>query len=201
LFLGNSITLHGPKADIGWMGNWGMAASVQEKDYVHRLLQRFAAAAGGAMPDARIENIAAFERGYGIGDFAATFQAFADFQAEIIILAIGENVPALTTPTDQDAFRAAVAALLALLTQHRHPTLVVRSTFWPDPVKDAILRQVCADADGTFVDISHLGVDERNYARTESAFTDAGVAAHPGDAGMAAIAEVIWQALEGRLPW
>ena len=31
LFVGNSITLHGPKADIGWDGNWGMAASCQKR--------------------------------------------------------------------------------------------------------------------------------------------------------------------------
>ena len=71
----------------------------------------------------------------------------------------------------------------------------MRSTFWPDTVKDAILRQVCQDAGGTFVDISHLGADEKNYARSEREFSHAGVAAHPGDAGMAAIAEAIGNAM------
>jgi hypothetical protein len=39
-FIGNSITLHGPKADIDWNGNWGMAATEAQRDYVHRIAKR-----------------------------------------------------------------------------------------------------------------------------------------------------------------
>lgn len=35
MFIGNSVTLHGPSESIGWYGNWGMAASSLDKDYVY----------------------------------------------------------------------------------------------------------------------------------------------------------------------
>ena len=39
LIMENSITYHGKKTEIGWNGNWGMAASKAENDYVHILYE------------------------------------------------------------------------------------------------------------------------------------------------------------------
>lgn len=196
LFLGNSITLHGPKPEIGWTFDWGMAASAREKDFVNILLERFAAAGHGAAVEAWIENIASFEREYATFDVAARFDALAEFGADIVILAIGENVATLETERDQARFRSAVTTLLGHVARAGAKAVCVRGTFWVDPVKDAMMRQACAEAGGTFVDISHLGDDEKNYGRSEREFQHDGVAAHPGDVGMMAIADAIWAAVE-----
>ena len=198
IFLGNSITLHGPNPGIGWTLNCGMAASAPEKDYVHLLLRRFADAAGGREPSSLVANIAGFERQYATFDAATGLKKQLEFKPDLVILAIGENVPALDTEDARAGFRKATAALLATLKQAGAPALVVRSCFWPNKAKDEILRQVCAEAGGTFVDISPLGADEANAARSERTFTHTGVAAHPGDKGMAAIADAIWKAIEAK---
>ena len=39
LFAGNSMAWHAPKADIGWSGDWGMAASKRGNDYVHQTMR------------------------------------------------------------------------------------------------------------------------------------------------------------------
>ncbi len=196
LFLGNSITLHPPKVDIGWTNNFGMAASAQEKDYVHLLLKRFTDAAGGKAPEAQIRNIADFEREYATFPIAAKLKELAEFKADTVILCIAENVPRLAAPAEQDRFKAAVKELLTFVKGSGSPAIYVRSGFWADGVKDGILKQVCGELGGTFVDISRLGSDQKNYARSERKFSHDGVAGHPGDAGMAAIAEAIWKAVQ-----
>jgi lysophospholipase L1-like esterase len=194
LFLGNSITKHGPKADIGWEGNWGMAASAEARDYVHLVAQKLAGQNGHA-PEIHVKNIAEFERAHAVYDVSSKLWEAIAFQPDLIILAIGENVPSLKTPEDQTAFRDSVIDLLRHIKGTRQPTVIVRSSFWANPAKDTALQQACTAVGGVFVDIGSLGQDERNYARSERSFQHDGVARHPGDRGMAAIADALLKAL------
>lgn len=194
LFLGNSITRHGPKADIDWAGNWGMAASAEGKDYVH-LVTAGLAAKSGAAPETMVRNIADFERGHAGYDIAGKLKEAIAFQPDLIILAIGENVPALKTPAEQAALQEAVTKLLSALKADRKPVILVRSCFWKNTAKDEALQKACAAVNGTFVNISNLSADEGNFARSERPFKHAGVANHPGDQGMAAISAALLEAL------
>jgi alpha-galactosidase len=196
LILGNSITRHGPKADIGWTGNWGMAASAEEKDFVHLIEKALTARAGaGSKPTVLAVNIAEFERNYATYDVDTKLKDAIDFGADLIILAIGENVPALNTEDSKTQFKASLQKLLTRLKADRNPRIIVRSSFWANATKDEILKQACQDTGGVFVDISALGKDEANYARSERPFKHEGVARHPGDKGMQAIADAIVKAV------
>jgi alpha-galactosidase len=194
LFVGNSITKHGPKKDIDWSGNWGMAASAEANDYVHLVTKALTEKAGAA-PEVMVKNIADFERAYSGYDIAAKLKEAIEFKADLIILAIGENVPGLKTAEDKMKLQASVAALLRALKGDRKPAILVRSCFWANAAKDEALQQACAAVDGIYVNIGSLSKDEANYARSERPYKHAGVANHPGDKGMAAIAAALVKAL------
>ncbi len=194
LFLGNSITKHGPKPSIDWHGNWGMAATTEAEDYVHRVIDGLTQAQGEA-PQTLVNNIAQFEREHATYDVEKNLADSAAFGASHIIIAIGENVPALTTDEAKATFKTKMQALLKLLNGPQKPTIIVRSSFWANPAKDQILEETCREVGGIFVDIRTLGKDESNYARSERPYKHAGVANHPGDKGMQAIADAILKAM------
>ncbi|MEY4273042.1 MAG: hypothetical protein RJA95_733 [Verrucomicrobiota bacterium] len=195
LFVGNSLTSHGPKADIDWHGNWGMAATSADKDYVH-LVTKALAAKQGLPPTTMVRNVADFERNHVGYDIVGKFADAAAFKADLIILCIGENVPALKTPEARAKYEEQVAGLLKTLRANPKAVIIVRSSFWPNEAKDGAMRKACETLGGTFVDISALSKDEQNYARSERPYKHAGVANHPGDRGMAAIAEAIVKAVK-----
>ncbi|MBL9116208.1 MAG: SGNH/GDSL hydrolase family protein [Verrucomicrobiaceae bacterium] len=194
LFVGNSITKHGPKADIDWSGNWGMAASAESKDYVH-LFTRALAEKQGSEPEILVKNVADFERSHQGYDIAAKLKDAIDFHADLIVLAIGENISTPKTADETKDLQANVIALLKSLQGNRKPVILVRSCFWANAAKDAVLRSACGEVSGTYCDISHMTTDKTLYGKAEREFKNAGVANHPGDKGMAAISLALMKAL------
>ena len=194
--LGNSLTRTVPSPNIGWEADWGMAASAEDKDYCHLLLRYFTEANGGAAPEAFFGNVASFEREYPTFDIASldSLRKCMAMKPDIFILAIGENVPNPETPEMQALFQKKVTEFLTFIKDAGCPTIVVRSTFWPRESIDEPLRLACEAVGGVYVDIRALSKEE-NYARSERSFQHDGVAIHPGDRGMKAIADAIWAAL------
>lgn len=193
-FVGNSITLHEPLAEIGWTNSWGMAASAAAKDYVHLVTEGIAAKTG-RKPSVMVRNLAAFERGFKTVDAGSLLADVVAFRPEYVVVALGENVPDLATEEDRFAYRRAFEALLRPLMPGRSkPNVVVRGVFWPNPAKDAEMAHVASDLDLTFV---RADFADMPGMRATGLFAHAGVAAHPGDAGMAEIAERV---LEGFFP-
>ena len=109
--------------------------------------------------------------------------------------AIGENVPALGSEDAKAQFKAGVMNILRCALAKRHPLVVVRSCFWADAAKDQMLSQACQEAGGILVEAGPLGRDAANAARSERSSTHDGVAGHPGDKGMKALADAIVQAV------
>lgn len=194
LFLGNSITFHGPSQAVDWAGNWGMAASAAENDYVH-LVTNAIAERTGRKPEMLAANVADFERNFGTYDIDSKLKEPLAFKPDIVVVAIGENVPPLSSEESKAQFKASFLNLLKALKHSGEPKLFVRSCFWADTAKDEIMREDCETVGGVFVDLGGLDKDESNYARSERSYKHEGVAAHPGDKGMKAIADALLKAI------
>lgn len=213
LFLGNSITLHGPHEPYGWRHNCGMAASVPEKDYVHVLAAALTARTGcalrlsptagpagpdGVAPPATIVNIAdIFERHYAPFD-SARLQAQLAWKPDLVIVQCGENVVRETF--DPAAFKTGFQALLAALQAAGNPQVFVTGQVLGDggPL-DQIKREVCAEdpAHRSYVDLSSFHGDATNLASAEPYYSGI-IVGHPGDKGMALIAALLLKAIVAR---
>jgi hypothetical protein len=209
LYLGNSITLHGPNASLGWSGNWGMAATEQSKDYVHTLTTAIDAVAGVNLTldragDGGVDNIIniadIFERNYSTYD-NSRLQTQINYKPDIVVLQFGENMASVSTEADKAAFKSRLETMLTALKSSSNPDIFVTSyIIGANPLVDALKQEVCA-ADPTrrfFVDLNGFRNDATNYASAEGHFSNPGVAGHPGDKGMKYIANGIYSAMEAQ---
>ncbi|MCL4483969.1 MAG: SGNH/GDSL hydrolase family protein [Bacteroidetes bacterium] len=187
LILGNSITKHGPAPEIGWYGNWGMAASEESKDYVHILMQYF----HQMNPSIRVRyaSIADFERGYWNFN-PSKLDSLRNKKSSLIILRIGENVdPGNIGKYD---FKKYYSLLIRYFKNSNPNTKIISVTsFWKKPSVDLAMEEVSKDEFCNVVKLGYLSADSTNMAIGQ--YQNSGVAMHPNDKGMAAIANEIWE--------
>lgn len=190
LFLGNSITRHAVKKEIGWFHDWGMAASAKEKDYVHLVISKIQK----DDPDAVfcICQGSVWECAYAKGSTVhEKFEAARAFDADIIIMRLIENCP--RENFDKGLFKKEYLKLIQYLNPKGKAKAILTSSFWKRE-GDEQIAEVAAENDMKFIYLGDLG--ERAEMRADGLFEHSGVAAHPGDLGMQKIAELILEKLE-----
>ena len=188
LVVGNSITRHGPNKEIGWERDWGMAASEAEKDYVHLLYAMLTET--GKDVFMRISQCADWEVNFRKEDSLDKYQEDREFQADIVVFRLGENVAEADRPYFKEPLKQFIEYIC--------PTgkVVYTTCFWENPIIDQAIQAVALER-GEICINGCFSKEEKNMALGQ--FTHGGVAMHPSDAGMEEIAKAIFMVLQKEL--
>lgn len=195
---GNSIHRHGVAESIGWYNVWGMAASAEEKDYVHRLIWYLGQKYGEdnvvhvwGQGQSSFETYAPSQTAdYDYTDYLAGLTEFAAREKpDIVTVQYGENGGDMPAASWQNALTQFVEAL-----QRGYPDTIVLITcpFWGGAGKVPGAKAAAAALDIPLADISVYGKAEYEAI---GLFEHHGVSIHPGDAGMEAIAKLMFDRL------
>lgn len=185
LILGNSITRHAPKEELGWSGDWGMAASAPEKDYVHRLSALLEAHSIPAR--LRIHQIVAWEGDILQKGYREFFAEDLPFGANIVIFRFGENISSKIA----DAFETQLAEIADYFGK-TGAKILFTTGFWPSEKKDPIIRALAAKRKEPCVELGYTQETEMALGQ----FEHKGVSLHPSDEGMEQIANKLFAALQ-----
>ncbi|MDE5896389.1 MAG: SGNH/GDSL hydrolase family protein [Clostridia bacterium] len=188
LFLGNSITRHGRAEELFWYGDWGMAASSRETDYVHRLVTRLER--DGRKVSYCVANLSEWERTRDMSLLGNRYAPAKKFGADIAVVRLGENARLVE---NLQTFRPRYRDLAELFASDG-ARVVLTDLFWEYEPFDRFVKELAEEKGYAFVQLHDLGaLDEM---KAIGAFEHAGVAAHPGDKGMEQIAERIYRAIK-----
>nr|WP_294790617.1 SGNH/GDSL hydrolase family protein [uncultured Mucilaginibacter sp.] len=180
---GNSITYAPQTPSIGWNGNWGMAASALDSDYVHILTKRLKAS--DPANELVWKNIAVFENEFDTYDVDANLKTYRDFKPDLLIMRIGENV---TRTGDAALYEKKYKELLDYF-KAGNPNIKILAvgSAWPDrEMSDVVLKKY-----SSYVSLAEMHPDPTYFAG--GLFANPGVASHPSNKGMRFISDRIWE--------
>ena len=143
LFAGNSMAWHAPKDDIGWSGDWGMAASKRENDYVHQTM-RFVRE---KYPNATycIAQCAYWERHMNDDNVFDEYSNLKDFEADAVVIVLGENIH--ENEHTQDELADKFSELISYLRKGKSkvPVLISQPFLWEKPVVCKAIEKAAAE--------------------------------------------------------
>ena len=186
LFAGNSITKHAPKPSVGWINDCGMAASDIDHDYVHLLMKKIRTVdpyAGYC-----IAQVADIERQYDRPDVLDDYIEAAQFNADIVIMFFGANVP----KDKCDPFPEQVAIwedtyrkTRDLFSNNGRAAVFHSEGFYIRPALNEAKRKVAEACGDYFISLGDIPYKEDTH----------GMFNHPGDKGMEEIANCFCNAI------
>lgn len=197
LFLGNSITVY-PVSGI-WWGNWGMAASSREKDYVHVFESKVRAS--NPKFSARGAWIVNWEKNHETYDLSTLDTLFSD-NPDLIVLRMGENVTVLKN------FQQSCEKLINYI-KSKNPgaRIFITGLFWKTSTSKETSLKAAAQTTGIkYIDFSGLDTPENKSQvgavvqgddGQEHKINKADVANHPDDKGHQAIADRLFEYIFG----
>lgn len=196
VILGNSIVRHSPRPEVGWYGDWGMAASVADSDFVHRIINSLAI--NKLNYRTRFLNIANFETGF----YNYNFNNLDSLKnSNILIIKIGENV---VEKTAIDSNFIAYYDKLIKNFQKSSTTIVLSDGLYninkqgrEDSTINLIIRDYANKNNLLFIKTNDLSIDSSNRAYNK--YLNPGVQAHPSDKGMKLIHDRIWAKIKNIL--
>lgn len=189
LFIGNSITRHAPLHQRGWYGNWGMAASKIENDYVHQLVALINKNSECNLKF-HIVHVSRWESNFNLSK--ESYQNEKNFFPHIIVVRLGENINEEYAKNND--FTNSLVELVEFF-KIDNSKVIITNTFWQKKYIDSQIIKLANKMNWLFVDISDLYNDKTKYT-AQSEYNDWGVGIHPNDLAMKEIARRIYNVFD-----
>ena len=185
LAIGNSITLHG-KCNY-WWGNWGMAASKKDADYVHIIAQELSDEIS-VLPDS--VNFAVWElQAHDRSETLHLLEKYDFASYEFVILQLGENIQDVSTMVED------LYDLLLYIREKLGPDkrIFVYGNFWPNELVDEIKEKICQLVSAEFISLKPIQKKQFMCGMKRIVFDELGhkhyvehegVTIHPNDKAM-----------------
>ena len=198
LAIGNSITKH----DICdyWWNEIGMAASIEDKDYVHLLSNSL---------ENRHEDVFTYAYNFYIWEAQSTDRAetlellepYLDSMLNLVTIQLSENV------SNMDTFEKDFAELVNYVHEKAPKAqIVIIDDFWDNGDKSIIKERIATEHGLQFVDLDEIKGKLSYQCGLGTIVYDAdgslhkvehdGVAVHPGDLGMKYIADAVMETID-----